>query len=317
MEKRYRYLIIGLVVVCVAVIAILVATCAGPDIALPLPPTHTPTPTESPTPTVSVPQTPVNLTAKAESGKTLVLNWLDNSSNEEGFILYRDSVEITRTGPNASTYQDINLKPATTYQYSVKAFNKAGESGTSTFIVKTPNPSITIRLDRIGVYDNRENVLRGESGEVYLYVAVSDGKNPVQQLRFPREKNDEYKLAKNETVDIGSQIFYASEVGDYLTLTVIGYERDGEGFEPLVYKALAAAINAQAGGAIGTILDIFNLNLADLLGQLLGEADDFLGSYENTWDVTTNWGTGQYTDLVCKDERGIDCLRLWFTITSE
>jgi hypothetical protein len=317
MDKRYRYLIIGLVVVCVAVIAIAAITCSRSGNDLPVPPTHTPTPTSLPAPTVSVPQTPVNLIAKAGSGKTVTLNWLDNSLNEDGFILYRDSMEIIRTGPNASTYQDSGLKPATTYQYSVKAFNKAGESGTSTFIIKTPNPSLVIKLDRIGVYDNREDITRGKDGEVYVYVAVSDGKNPVQQLRFPQAKDQEYKLAKNETVDIGSQIFYTSEVSDHLTLTVIGYEQDGEGFEPLVYKALSLVIEAQAGGMVGTITELFDIKLNDIIGDFFGKKDDSLGKFEKTWDVTTNWGTGQYTDIVCKDERGIDCLRLWFTVTSD
>jgi len=31
-------------------------------------------------------------------------------------------------------------------------------------------------------------------------------------------------------------------------------------------------------------------------------------------DRSNNWGIRQYTDIVLQDERGIDCLRLWFTI---
>ncbi len=321
MNKRYRYLIIGLIIVCLACIAIVVVTCSKPAAELPTQPTQTPSqttpPTPSATPTATPPQSPVNLTARTEPGKTVVLEWLDNSSNEEGFILYRDAVEITRTGPNASTFQDINLKPATTYQYSIQAFNQAGESGTSTYTIKTPNSSIAIRLDRIGVYDNREDILRGEDGEVYIYAIVSDGKNAVQKLRFPQAQDQDYKLAKEEIIDIASLLFSADEVGDHLTLTIIGYENDGEDFEPYVYEALGAAIEYQAGGGVGTLLEIFDVNLAGLIGQFLGEEDDWLGSYEMTWDSSSNWGYGIYSDITCKDERGIDCLRLWFTISNE
>ncbi len=254
---------------------------------------------------------------KIDSYNTVTLNWLDNSNDEDGFIIYRDKTEISRIGPNATAYQDKNLTPATTYYYSVQAYNQYGKSGTSSYTVTTPNPPITIKLNKIGVFDNREDITRGKDGEIYIYVVISDGKNPIQKIRFPKEEDLEYKLAKNETADINSQIFNASEVGDKLTLMVIGYESDGEGFEPYVYSALGLAAGELVWGIPGALLELFNYDLANIIGDFLGKEDDFLGSYERTWDKNSNWGTGEYTDIVCKDERGVDCLRLWFSINSQ
>ncbi|MFC1969083.1 hypothetical protein ACFLVF_01165 [Chloroflexota bacterium] len=136
-----------------------------------------------------------------------------------------------------------------------------------------PNPSITIRLDRIGVHDNRESFPRG-AGDVYVNVEVSDG-NGSAELRFPSGDGQTYSLDKDETVNIGATIYSTDEVGDFLALAVVGYESDG---------------------AITT--------------------DDFLGSYERTWKRDNNWGIGKYEDIALEDERGVRCLRLWFTIES-
>jgi len=244
------------------------------------------------------------------------LQWSDNSDNEDGFRIYRDNNVIATVGKNVSIYQDTGLKPSTTYQYAVKAYNRAGESGASLCTVKTPNPPITVRLDRIGVYDNRETWTRGKDGEVYVYIVVSDGKKTPERVRFPRQEAQYYKLEKNETADIGAIIFSADEVGDFLTLATIGFEDDGGGFEPLVYKALGAAIESQIAGGAGSLLEAFDFSIGGLIAQLSGAEDDWLGSYERTWNRDNNWGIGRYIDITCEDERGVQCLRLWFTIAS-
>ena len=137
-----------------------------------------------------------------------------------------------------------------------------------------PNPPITVKLDRIGVYDNREPLLRG-AGDVYVIVGVSDG-NSSTELKFPSGEGQTYSLEKNETVDIGTTIYSTDELGDFLTIAVVGYESDGGAFAK----------------------------------------DDFLGSYERTWKRDNNWGIGKYEDIALEDERGVLCLRLWFTIES-
>jgi subtilisin family serine protease len=63
------------------------------------------------------------------------LTWTDNSDNEEGFIIYRNSGnafwEIDRVSPNTTEYWDYEL-PRGYYYYYIRAFNQDGES------VKTP-----------------------------------------------------------------------------------------------------------------------------------------------------------------------------------
>jgi len=262
----------------------------------------------------SPPASPSNLTAEAVSYEAVKLRWIDNSGGENSFRVYRDNKLIETVPSNFTTYQDTGLKPATTYRYTVKAYNGAGESQGCSASVRTRNPPITLRLDKIGVYDNREDWTRGTDGEVYLYIVISDGKR-TEQVRFPQQEGQHFKLAKNETVDIGAIIFSVDEVGDFLMVSVIGYEDDGGGFEPLVYKALGAAGLAYMTGGSGSFLEMFEYSLGGLIGTLLGAEDDFLGSFEQTWTLDSNWGVGKYLDIPLEDERGVQCLRLWFTIT--
>lgn len=260
--------------------------------------------------TPAPPSAPSNLTAGEISQSGIQLQWIDNSDNEDGFMIYRGSALIASVAVNMNAYQDTGLQPATTYQYAVIAYNQVGESQASTNTVKTLNPPITIRLDRIGVYDNREPWLRG-NGDVYVLVGVVDGNNSIQ-LKFPSGQDQTYSLDKDETVSIGAIIYSASEVGDSLTIAFQGYESDGGNFEQLAYEALGMALYGYIPGG-STLLQLFSINLGDLIGNLLGQEHDWLGSYELTGNQINNWGI----DVVLKDERGVDCLRLWFTIESQ
>ena len=276
-------------------------------------PVTVPRPTPLPTPTP--PSAPSNLTADAVSQSQVELHWFDNSDNEEGFEVYRDNEVIAILPANTTAYEDTGLRAATTYQYVVKAYNQAGESGASLYTVRTLNPPITVRLDRIGVYDNREDWTRGKDGEVYVGIIVTDG-NIILQERFPQQEGQHYKLEKNETVDIGTIIFSVDEVGDYIRIAAIGYEEDGGQGEMLFYQALGAAGEAYISGGASTLLEMTDFSLGNLLAKLFGAEDDWLGSYEQSWSYDNNWGVGKYEDIALEDERGILCLRLWFTIES-
>jgi len=244
------------------------------------------------------------------------LHWIDNSNDEDGFRIYRDSVLIGTASTNTVTYEDTGLKPATTYRYVVRAYNQAGESGDAYCTVRTLNPSVTVRLDGIGVHDNGESGLRDfDDGEVYVYVVVADGNTTVKQ-RCPTQEGNYFYLDDDEAVEIGETIFSSSEVGDSLAITFVGYERDGGPFEQLVFQALGIAVESQVTGGAGGLLEAFDIGLGGLIGQFFGIEDDWLGSYENTWDSNDNWGVGTYIDIACEKEDGALGLRLWFTIES-
>ena len=78
---------------------------------------------------------PSGLAAVAVSSSQINLYWTDNSSNEDGFEIHR-SVNgapftlLTPTAPNAVSYSNLALSPATSYCYQVRAYRRTGKNTT-------------------------------------------------------------------------------------------------------------------------------------------------------------------------------------------
>lgn len=94
---------------------------------------------------------PSDLTLTATSSETpvpsstVVLNWADNSANEQNFVLERSADNITYTvvgtlNANITTYSDEQgLNPNTTYYYRIKAVNATDQSSyCAVASIKTP-----------------------------------------------------------------------------------------------------------------------------------------------------------------------------------
>ncbi len=80
---------------------------------------------------------PTGLTATGASTSQINLAWADNSSNETGFTIQRDTSssfsapQTINLGSGATSYQDTGRSPSTTYYYRVKATNSTTSSSYS------------------------------------------------------------------------------------------------------------------------------------------------------------------------------------------
>jgi len=91
----------------------------------------------------TTPSAPSNLAGQAISFSEIDLTWQDNSTNEEGFYVYRKTTDdysiIATMEANATSYNNSNLNPQTAYSYKITAYNDIGESGFSNALrVHTP-----------------------------------------------------------------------------------------------------------------------------------------------------------------------------------
>jgi len=268
-------------------------------------------PSSSPRTSSSIPvppNAPSNLVTESVSQKAVELRWVDNSDNENGFRIYRNGTTVGSVATNVNTYQDTNLKPGTTYEYMIRAYNQAGESGACYCTVKTLNPPIKVTLDKIGVISDHDPFLKG-AGDIYLYVAVSDGEGEPQLQRIPEE--GVIKLKDYETTEIGRQLFYSSCVGGELKVVVIAFEQDSFG---LLEKMVLTGLSAYLTGGYGAAEVILNLLQSSPSAdeEMTGETseDDFVGAVERIFTSAENWGIGSYNDVQNGD------LRIWFTISS-
>jgi hypothetical protein len=83
---------------------------------------------------VAPPAAPGNLIAVAISSTRVNLSWTANSTNQQGFRVFRSSdggntwPQIGQVGANATTFADTHANHGTTYLYRVYAYNGAGNS---------------------------------------------------------------------------------------------------------------------------------------------------------------------------------------------
>jgi hypothetical protein len=98
-------------------------------------------------PTPSLPSAPTNLTVTLKAGKkgqsSAVLNWQDNSNNEERFYvgISTDGVHwttLTDVAANGTTCSLSGLRHGTTYYFRVAAYNTAGYSAWSNTAIAVP-----------------------------------------------------------------------------------------------------------------------------------------------------------------------------------
>ncbi len=98
------------------------------------------------------PAAPSNFQAKVLEN-AVVLSWRDNSNNESGFNIYKDSSLIFTTTPNVTSYKDEDILPNSVYNYSLAAFSGNMESDRVSITVHTkPKENMTVT-----VYEDAED----------------------------------------------------------------------------------------------------------------------------------------------------------------
>jgi titin len=93
----------------------------------------------------AIPAGPLNLSGKASSPTRIDLTWVDNSSNETGFMLERSLgngafTQIALLPANTKSFADTGLTPATSYRYRIRSYNALGNSTYSnSSSIRTPS----------------------------------------------------------------------------------------------------------------------------------------------------------------------------------
>jgi hypothetical protein len=78
----------------------------------------------------SAPAPPTGMTAAPLSSTSIKISWIDNSTTETGFIVYRWTGagwgQVATVGANVTSYTDSGLQPSTSYSYIACAQNAGG-----------------------------------------------------------------------------------------------------------------------------------------------------------------------------------------------
>ena len=105
------------------------------------------------------PTTPTNFTASAVSATQANLNWSASSDNVgvAGYAIYRDSVPLLTVTGSVLSYSDITAMPGQTYDYSVDAYDAAGNHSAPTAAVSVTMPPMPSSLTIYPVADTYVN----------------------------------------------------------------------------------------------------------------------------------------------------------------
>lgn len=97
----------------------------------------------------TAPSTPLNLAATVVSASQINLSWSSSTDNVAvtGYAILRNNVEIANVTTNS--YQNIGLTASTTYSYSIKAFDAAGNRSASSNVVSATTLASTNSNDTI------------------------------------------------------------------------------------------------------------------------------------------------------------------------
>ncbi len=86
-----------------------------------------------------LPDAPDNLNGTPTSWYSIDLTWQDNSDNENGFKIERNSSIIKTLGSDVTYYEDSSVTGGINYSYRVIAYNLAGDSPSGSINVEIPN----------------------------------------------------------------------------------------------------------------------------------------------------------------------------------
>ena len=133
----------------------------------------------------STPAAPSDLTATAVSSSRIDLTWSDNSSDESGFEIERQSggsgfAQIATVGAETTSHADTGLAASTTYDYRVRATNAHDSSAYSnTASATTEGGGEPTTLHVLSIVTGSQNAGQGNKHGTATVTVEDDLGNPV------------------------------------------------------------------------------------------------------------------------------------------
>jgi serine protease len=176
---------------------------------------------EPPTP----PLAPTGLTASMNSHSSISLSWVDNSDNEQSFVIERDGQVLTTSiATNSAAYTDQGLNPETTYSYRVKARNAGGDSEWSNVASATTDVAPPYQT----VFATAESTVAGTviAGSVLSTQALDGVSEEIRERESGGRQNNRYSYLQHDwSINAPAGLATLSVTGSS------GVSVDGDSFE--------------------------------------------------------------------------------------
>jgi hypothetical protein len=233
------------------------------------------------------PEAPTGLTATAMSGSEVNLAWVDGSSTEDDFKIYRrtgtsGAFAVVATVPSGTTsYLDKGLLPNKDYYYYVVASNVAGDSAaTGTEVAHTPLPP---RVSQVYVAGSSWTpaflAALDEAGQGDDGYAIPVGSNQLRTL--PWGNLDQVKVQFDQDVKVGQGDLHVYGVNQ-ATYAIAGFSYNSTNY--IATWTLAAPIGD----------DKVLIDLADTVSNLNGSLDGEFVNGANEFPSGDGVGGGRF-----------------------
>ena len=291
----------------------------------------------------TLPTAPTSLSATAVSDTEIMLTWQDNSNNEQGFRIERDSgsgweVDFASVEANVTTYSDTGLTPESYHSYQVVAYNEVGDSAytdvASATTQSTPSDTVqtTVASSEIfgagTVTGTYADTAESDDGSVQTIVERLSGGKPANRYYYLQHTwvfNEVPAGASTLTVFAGSNTTSGGEVFKF------SYSLDGSTYTDLdetAFSGIMATYNANlstgTGGTVYIRLTDINREASDTVADEISvdqlvietQVDDStpvdafgLTAYPNTaksgWhDVILSWTASTSVDVLRSEGTG-------------
>jgi hypothetical protein len=153
-------------------------------------------------PDTTPPTQPTGLGATAAGSTQINLSWTASTDNVgvAGYAIRRNGAVIANTGTTATSYSDAGLSPATTYTYTVDAYDAAGNHS-------TPSASATATTASSTGVQHYEYVFPSNAIDVY---DMDNGEKLVKTIALPAAATDIRGAVASPT----THMLYVSYGGD-------------------------------------------------------------------------------------------------------
>lgn len=159
---------------------------------------------------ITAPSVPTNLMASVVSANQINLSWATSTDNVAvtGYNIYRNGTLISTS--STTFFNNYNLNPATSYIYSVSAFDAVGNvsalssSVSATTLTTTPVPNPNPGHHNGDKNDNKDHEYKNDHGKKLGHSEHSNNRNNEHNNNENNNNNDDYGRARSNQVSQSS-----------------------------------------------------------------------------------------------------------------
>ncbi|WP_044204735.1 fibronectin type III domain-containing protein [Flammeovirga sp. OC4] len=236
----------------------------------------------------SPPNAPSNLVSTSVTTSSVSIQWNDNSTDEEGFEVYRNNNLVATVGANVTSYNSQNLSSNTTYTFEVLAFNGTlKSSATSPLQITTEEDIPSDELGNVALSSRNQG-----NGWVIEWNSVNNATSYSLNITT-KEGNTE--LSNDDLIVTGLSYSEGNPVEDRTYIYTLTASNATDSKQSNLVQKIRSSCNGSADEQ-GKVSGKFTPKNGKVL-MFLGQDNNSVDEYVNSGQFPTIGGFTNYTNI--------------------